>query len=143
MGIDLTPEERFEVFGGSDPAQYDAEVEQRWGDTDAYAQSKRRAAAYTREDWQRIKAEGEDLVRRMAEALRAGVAPDSATAMDLAEEHRQQITRDFYDCPPEMHAALGRMYVEDERFTATYENVAPGLAQWVSTAVQANAARQG
>jgi hypothetical protein len=41
-----------------------------------------------------------------------------------------------------MHAALGRMYVEDERFTATYEGVAPGLAQWVSTAVQANAARQ-
>jgi hypothetical protein len=35
------------------------------------------------------------------------------------------------------------MYVEDERFTAHYEQVAPGLGQYVSTAVQANAARQG
>jgi hypothetical protein len=142
MGIALTPEERFEVFGEHDPEQYEAEVQERWGDTDAYAQSTRRAAAYTKEDWVRIKAEGDDLVRRMADALRSGVAPDSAPAMDLAEEARQQITRDFYDCGPEMHAALGRMYVEDERFTATYERVAPGLAQWVSTAVQANAARQ-
>jgi hypothetical protein len=41
-----------------------------------------------------------------------------------------------------MHAGLGRMYVEDERFTAHYEDIAPGLAQYVSTAVQANAARQ-
>ncbi|WNV75903.1 TipAS antibiotic-recognition domain-containing protein [Geodermatophilus sp. DSM 44513] len=41
-----------------------------------------------------------------------------------------------------MHAGLGRLYVEDERFTATYEAIAPGLARYVSTAVQANAARQ-
>ena len=59
------------------------------------------------------------------------------------QEHRQQISRNFYDCPPEMHAGLGRMYVEDERFTAHYEQRAAGLAQYVSDAVQANAARQG
>src|SRR5215207_11408063 len=143
MGISLTPEERFEVFGEHDPARYDAEVEERWGETDAYAQSKRKTAAYSKDDWLRIKAEGEDIEARFAVALRSRVAPDSDEAMDLAEEHRQQITRNFYDCPPEMHAGLGRMYVEDERFTATYEAMAPGLAQYVSTAVQANAARQG
>ena len=132
MGISLTPEERFEVFGEHDPAQYDAEVEERWGETDAYAQSKRRTAAYTKDDWVRIKAEGEDIEARFAAALRSGVPADSAQAMDLAEEHRQQISRNFYDCPPEMHAGLGRMYVEDERFTAHYEQRAPGLAQYVS-----------
>jgi DNA-binding transcriptional MerR regulator len=143
MGISLTPEERFEVFGDNDPAQYDAEVEERWGETDAYAQSKRKTAAYSTEDWLRIKIEGEDVERRFAEALQSDVPADSPQAMDIAEEHRQQITRNFYDCPPEMHAGLGRMYVEDERFTAHYEEIAPGLAQYVSTAVQANAARQG
>jgi DNA-binding transcriptional MerR regulator len=143
MGISLTPEERFEVFGEHDPAQYEAEVEERWGETEAYAQSKRRTAAYSKDDWVRIKAEGEDVERRFAEALRSGVAADSEQAMDIAEEHRQQISRNFYDCPPQMHAGLGRMYVEDERFTAHYEKLAPGLARYVSTAVQANAARQG
>ena len=61
MGISLTPEERFEVFGEHDPAQYDAEVEERWGETGAYAQSKRRTAAYTKDDWMQISAEGEDI----------------------------------------------------------------------------------
>ena len=142
MGISLTPEERFEVFGEHDPAQYEAEVEERWGETDAYAQSKRKTAAYSKDDWVRIKAEGADIEARFAAALRSGVAPESDEAMAIAEEHRQQITRNFYDCPPGMHAGLGRMYVEDERFTAHYEEVEPGLAQYVSTAVRANAARQ-
>src|SRR5262245_31499382 len=33
MGIPLTPEERFEVFGDFDPDAHAAEVEERWGDT--------------------------------------------------------------------------------------------------------------
>jgi DNA-binding transcriptional MerR regulator len=142
MGISLTPEERFEVFGDWLPEEYAAEAEENWGDTEAWAQSQRRTSAMTKDDWLRVKAEGDDVERRFAEALRAGVPADSETAMDLAEEHRQQIDRNFYDCSPEMHAGLGRMYVEDERFTAHYEQVAPGLAQYVSTAVQANAARR-
>ena len=142
MGISLTPEERFEVFGEHDPARYEAEAEERWGDTEAWQESQRRTRGYTKEDWLRVKAEGEDVERRFAEALRDGVPADSGRAMDLAEEHRQLISRNYYDCPPEVHAALGRMYVEDERFTAHYEQVAPGLAQYVSSAVQANAARQ-
>ena len=143
MGMSLTPEEKFEVFGEHDPAQYEAEAEERWGDTDAWAQSQQRTRGYTKEDWVRIKAEGEDVEARFAAALADGVPADSERAMDIAEEHRQHISRWFYDCPPEMHAGLGRMYVEDERFTAHYERIAPGLAQYVSTAVQANAARHG
>jgi MerR family transcriptional regulator, thiopeptide resistance regulator len=142
MGISLTPEERFEVFGEHDPAQYEAEVQERWGETDAYAESKRKTAAYSKEDWVAIKAEQEEIGHRFVAALQSGAAADSAEAMDVAEAHRQSIRRWFYDCSPEMHAGLGRMYVEDPRFTATYEAMAPGLAQYVSTANQANAARQ-
>jgi DNA-binding transcriptional MerR regulator len=143
MGISLTPEERFEIFGDGLSEEYQAEAEERWGDTEAWAQSQRRTAAYDKQDWLRIKAEADDVERRFAEAMRSGAAADSPQALDLAEEHRQHIGRWFYDCPPAMHAGLGRMYVEDERFAAHYEQVAPGLARYVSTAVQANAARRG
>ncbi len=44
MGINLTPEEKFEVFGDFDPDQHAEEVERRWGDTEAYAESQRRTA---------------------------------------------------------------------------------------------------
>ncbi|MGQ1837835.1 MerR family transcriptional regulator [Kocuria turfanensis] len=45
--------------------------------------------------------------------------------------------------PPESHRALGDMYVADPRFTRTYEDLAPGLAQYVRDAIHANADRAG
>ena len=141
MGISLTPEERFEVFGDTDPTQHAAEAAQRWGDTDAYRESSRRTSRYTKADWQRIMAEGKNIETRLAAALAAGLASDSAMAMDLAEEHRRHISGSYYDCPLEMHRSLADMYVQDPRFTAHYEEVAPGLATYVRDAIQANAAR--
>ncbi|GAA2724510.1 MULTISPECIES: MerR family transcriptional regulator [Streptomyces] len=141
MGINLTPEEKFEVFGDFDPDQYKDEVQERWGDTDAYRQSQERTAKYTKEDWLRIQAAADDLNRRIAELMASGAAADSEAAMDLAEEHRQQIAQFYYDCSYEMHACLGEMYVADERFTATYEAIRPGMAAYLKGAITANAAR--
>jgi DNA-binding transcriptional MerR regulator len=141
MGIRLTPEERFEVFGDHDPGVYDDEARDRWGETDAYKESQRRASGYTKDDWLRIKAEGAAIEQGLATALAAGVAPTSEDAMDLAEQHRQQITRWFYDCPYAMHRGLADMYIGDPRFTAHYEDVAPGLGQYLHDAIHANADR--
>ncbi|SCK39059.1 MerR family transcriptional regulator [Streptomyces sp. WMMB 322] len=141
MGINLTPEEKFEVFGDNDPDQYAEETQQRWGDTEAYRESQRRTASYTKEDWLRIKEEGEEWGRRFAAQMDSGEGPQSEAAMDLAEEHRQQICRNFYECPYEMHTCLGEMYVADERFTAYYEAIKPGMAGHLRDAIVANAAR--
>ena len=141
MGISLNPEEMFEVFGDHDPSQYAEEVEQRWGDTDAYKQSQRRTSSYTKDDWVKIKAEGEAATLRLAEAMASGAAPDSPEAMEGAEAHRAQIDRWFYDLSYDMHRGLADMYIADPRFTATYEAVAPGLAQYIRDAIHANADR--
>ncbi|OEU94772.1 MerR family transcriptional regulator [Streptomyces oceani] len=142
MGIQLTPEERLEVFGGSDPEQYSEEVEQRWGDTEAYRESQRRAASYTKEDWQRIERERQDNERSFGAAFAAGTPADSAEAMDLAEEHRQHIHRNFYDCSYEMQGCLGELYVSDERFRQHYDEAQPGLARYIHDAIKANADRR-
>jgi len=146
MGMRLTPEERREVFGelehSGDLEAWGREAEQRWGDTDAYRESTRRTSSYTKEDWLRIRDEGAALERRLGDALRAGVPADTPEAMDLAEEHRLSIDREFYACPVEMHVCLTRMYVDDPRFTAHYEAVEPGLATYVRDAAAANAARR-
>jgi DNA-binding transcriptional MerR regulator len=141
MGISLTPEERFEVWGDFKPEDYADEVDERWGDSQAYSQSQRRVASYTKDDWIKIKSEGADLDSRLAGAVAAGVKPDSGEAMALAEEHRQQITRHFYDCSHEMHRGLGEMFVADPRFRDRYEKIAPGLAQFFRDAISANADR--
>ena len=144
MDIRLTREEQFEVFGehAEHQEEYAAEAEQRWGDTDAWKQSQARSATYDKAQWVRITAEMDDLGARLARALADGEPADGGTAMDLAEEHRQHISRWFYDCSLEIHRGLGDMYVADPRFTATYEAIAPGLAQYVRDAVHANADRQ-
>ena len=130
-----------QMFEGFDPAQYEAEVEQRWGDTDAYKESKRRTARYTKADWQEIKRESEDIFAGLTALMTAGEPPDGAKAMDVAEAHRQHITRWFYDCPRAMHRGLGRLYVDDPRFTANIDKAAPGLAEFAARAFAANAER--
>lgn len=141
LGISLTAEERLEVFGAHDPAQYADEVTRRWGDTEAYRQVRQRTTAYGKQDWLAIKAEAAQISADFAAAQAAGEPPDSATATSVAERHRQHIIRWFYDCPPEMHRGLGEMYVADERFAANYDSVAAGLAAYVRDAFAANAAR--
>lgn len=142
MGISLTPEEQLEIFGenyfGED---YPAEAEQRWGDTPEYQQSQRRAAAFTKDDWIQIQAEADANERGFVEVMSAGAAPDSKTAMDLAEEHRQGIVTWFYDCGYDIHRGLAEMYVADPRFSKHYDDLAPGLARYVRDAILANAAR--
>jgi MerR family transcriptional regulator, thiopeptide resistance regulator len=140
MGIQLTPEEKFEIFGPDYNEEYETEAEHRWGDTDAWKQSQQRTSKLSKQQWIEIKEAGDDLNRRLAAAMNGGAAPDSAEAMDLAEEHRRGIET-FYDCSPTMHRHLGDMYVQDERFTRTYDDVAPGLAQWLRDAIHANADR--
>jgi DNA-binding transcriptional MerR regulator len=141
MGISLTPEERFEVFGEQDPAQYADEAEQRWGETDAYRQSQQRTRSYRKEDWLAIKAESASINERMAAAMAAGEPADGAVAMDIAEQHRRHIDRWFYTLGYPMHRGLAEMYTADPRFAANYETVAPGLAQYMHDAILANAQR--
>jgi hypothetical protein len=141
MGISLTPEERFEVFGDWSPEDYADEAKDRWGGTDAYVQSQRRTSGYTKEDWLKIKQEGADIDERFTAALQSKVPASSQEAMDIAEAHRQQITQYFYDCSYAMHRGLADMFVSDPRFRARYEEIAPGLAEYVAAAICANADR--
>jgi MerR family transcriptional regulator, thiopeptide resistance regulator len=137
MGINLTPDEMFEVFGDFDPTEHADEVEQRWGNTDAFRQSQERAKRYRREDWQRIGAEAAEIERGFIDLMQRGVPADSPDARALAESHRQHISRWFYDCTPEIHRGLADMYVTDPRFAKYYEDRASGLSEYIAGAIRA------
>ena len=139
MGINLTPEEKIEVFGSFDPDQYEEEVQERWGGTDAYQESARRTARYTKADWQRIQDEVAQQMAGWLAAFDGGVPATDEQAMRLAEEHRAQISAHFYECTYEIQVGLAEMYLADPRFTKFYDDQRPGLAQYVHDAIQANA----
>ncbi len=124
-----------------DVDEYAQEARERWGDTDEYRESARRSARYGKADWARIAAAQREQLVRFASLLTAGAAPDSEESMAAAEEARRFIDEWFYPLTPEMHRGLAEMYIADPRFKAHYDEAAPGLAQFVHDAINANADR--
>ncbi len=131
------------LFDGFDPLHHETEVRERWGDTDAYRESKRRTADYSPEEWATLKAEVERIEADFAAAMTQGLASDSPRAVELAEAHRLHIDRWFYPCSPAMHRSLGAMYTSDPRFAAHYEERAENLAGYIAEAIEANALHRG
>lgn len=130
------------MFEGFDPSEYEDEARERWGHTEAYRESARRAKGYGEAEWAEIRREAEAIVRELIALMRAGAPADGPEGRALAERHRQHISRWFYPCSAGMHRGLAEMYVADPRFTETYEREAEGLAAYVHDAIVANADAQ-
>lgn len=133
----MTPEERIRAFGAFEPEAHEGEVQERWGHTDAYAESQRRTRGYGPREWETIRAQSEEIERELCALFTRGVSASSAEAIALAERHRAHIERWFYACPPEIHTALARGYVEDPRFAAHYDRRRAGLGAYVRDAILA------
>jgi hypothetical protein len=142
----MQPDDVKQMFEGFDPAQYEDEVKERWGDTDAYKESARRTKSYGKAEWQQIKDQWAAIYSGLADLMRAGVAVTDARVQALVEQHRMHIDRWFYPCSVEMHKGLGAMYVADPRFAANLERAASpkgdkngeGFAQYLSNAIAAS-----
>jgi DNA-binding transcriptional MerR regulator len=138
-----TPEEMKELFGDGFKDEYQAEARERWGESDAWQQSAQRTKRYTKADWQAVKAEMDAVNAAFIAAKGRGEPPTSEAAMDAAEAHRRHIADRFYDLDHEFHRGLADLYVSDPRFTKTYDDLEPGLAQYVRDAIHANSDRHG
>lgn len=137
-----TTEDLKELFGDGYNEEYQAEAQQRWGDTDKWAQSQERTKDMTPAQWAEVKAETEGFESDLGAAVRAGTPVDGDAAVALAERHRASIDR-FYDCDHEFQVCLAQMYLSDPRFTAHYEDIEAGAAQWLHDAIVSNAANAG
>ena len=130
-----------QLFEGFDPSAHTAEAEERWGNTDPYRASAKRAKRYGTDDWRQIKAEQDAIYADAAQALQAGRTPDSVEAMDVAERHRRSIERWFYRCSTDMHTNLAELWEADARFAENIDTYGAGLTSFLAAAVRANARR--
>lgn len=117
--------------------EYDEEVRQRWGNTDAYRQSTSKTSKYSREDFAAAKVDQEAATELFVYAFGNGLPIDSPKTIEAVIAHRLAITKWFYDCSVEMQKNLAIMYVEDPRFKEYYDGRVRGLAQYVHDAIQA------
>lgn len=113
--------------------QYAEEAKARWGNTDAYRQSAKRAAKWTEADKARVQKESNEIFSAFASL--AGTDPADARVQALVARWKSFISESYYDCSNEMLAGLGLMYLEDQRFTENLDKFGAGTAKLMSDAI--------
>ena len=114
---------------------YNNEVKERWGNTEAYAEFSERTKDYSKERFADINTGLEYIFRDFAELMQSGAEPDSSDAQALVKKLQDYITENYYTCTDEILAGLGQMYVADERFKNNIDKYADGTADFVSKAI--------
>lgn len=118
-------------------SEYEREVQERWGDTDAYKQSTARTSKYTKDDFAAAKVDQEAATEQFVMAFGNSYDVRSEQAQAAVIAHRAAISKWFYDCSIEMQKNLAVMYIEDQRFKGYYDGRVRGLAQYVHDAIMA------
>lgn len=136
-GITMTKKEMFQAFDMSEiekhQQQYAEETKQKYGHTEAYKESEKKTAAYSKDDWASIQARGNKIYQNIAELMDKN--PADPQVQSAIGEWRQHLTDSFYNCTLEIFRGLGDLYVQDERFTANIDKVKPGLAKFMREAM--------
>ena len=115
---------------------YDIEVKERWGETDAYKEHAEKTAGYTKDKWQQVNDGLNAVFAKFAECMDNGHSADSDDVQTLVKELQTHITENYYTCTNEILAGLGQMYVCDERFKNNIDSHGEGTAEFVAEAIK-------
>lgn len=114
--------------------QYEAEVKEKWGSTDAYKESQQKTATYSKEKWNDVSSGLDEVIAEFAKAKAEGETAEDSTS--LAEKLQQYITDNFYTCTKEILTGLGEMYVLDERFKENIDKHDEGTAEFMREVIR-------
>ena len=127
----LTDKELYEGFTTEQIERYKREAREMY-DPALVEESERRVKKMSRDQWQAVGAEGEAVTTGLA-AL-ADREPGDPEVQALIARHHAWI-ENFYPCSAEIYRGLGQGYVEHPEFRAFYEKYRPGLADFMSAAM--------
>jgi len=127
----LTDEELYEGFTTEQIERYKREAREMSGPAQV-EESEQRVKKMSRAEWKAVGAEGEAVTTALA-AL-ADREPGDAEVQALIARHHAWI-ENFYPCSAEIYRGLAQGYVEHPEFRAFYEKYRPGLADFMSAAM--------
>jgi DNA-binding transcriptional MerR regulator len=135
--IKMKDTEKFEGFKqkliDDNQKQYGTEIRARYGE-DAVSASNQKLKGMTEEQYKEV----EDLSAELNETLKAALEqgdPAGELAQKACALHKKWLCYYWPDYSKEAHAGLGQMYVDDPRFTAYYDKIAPGCAEFLRDAL--------
>jgi hypothetical protein len=118
---------------------YGQEARARYGDAQVDAANKR-FKDMTPEQYEALQDLTSTLNEKLAAAYDGGAGdPAGAAAREVCELHKRWL-ESYWPAgiyTPAAHRAMAQMYVDDPRFTAYYDTIAPGCAAFLRDAVAA------
>ena len=121
---------------------YNNEVKERWGETQAYAEFSEKTKDYSKKRFADIHSGLDNIFRDFSELMQSGATPDSSEAQVLVKKLQDYISENYYTCTDEILAGLGQMYVADERFKSNIDKYADGTAEYAFKAIAIYTKRQ-
>lgn len=128
-----------EIFEGFDPkqqAEWEQEIIGKYGDQAraSIEEGYRKMASWTPEDAQGTMRLWQEALSDAASAMQQGAEPGDEASQGAIRKHIDFISQ-FWTPSREAYLGLGETYVNDERFPAQFEAVAPGLAAFFREAM--------
>ena len=136
---EMTQTQYFKGFSEEQQSEYEKEAAERW-DPDMVYESNRTWKALSQQEKDALMTKGESIILALRDAMPKG--PASPEAQNAVEDWKKHIGF-FYDCTDDMLLGLGKMYIEDPRFKATYDSIDPHLAEFKYEAIKAYCATKG
>ncbi|GGM73508.1 HTH-type transcriptional regulator SkgA [Longimycelium tulufanense] len=139
-GDTVQPQELFEGFDADRQARYEAELVERFGECieAKIAESKRGMSTWTKEDATDFTAGWKRIIENFRDVAAEGASVDDRRTLDAVDEHYRWLCR-AWTPNRESYTGLGRLYAEYPDFRSQFEDLRPGLADFVGDAMAAYA----
>ena len=125
----------FSAFDTTKIQEYKKEAKAAWGKTAEYQEYEQKTKDRNAGGYQAAMMQMMDIFTEFGEIRTE--APDSDRAQQLVKKLQSFITDNYYTCSEKILAELGRMYVEDQRFTENIDKAGGcGTAEFVCRAIE-------
>ena len=136
-GVKMNKKEVLGVFDMTEieehQKKYSEEVKNKYGNTSAYKESNKKTSKYTKEDWNNIMKDWDEIFKKLSNLMDKN--PDNNEVQESVHQLRTHISKNFYNCTPEIFRGLGALYVNDERYTNNIDKHKTGLSSFLREAI--------
>lgn len=120
--------------------EFAAEVKEKWGNTQAYAESEKKTKNYGSKEWSKINEESSKIFSWFSQNTDKN--PSEPEVLEMVKSWQDYITKSFYTCTNEILFSLADMYVCDERFKNNIDQFGEGTAQFMHDAIKEYCSQQ-
>jgi len=131
LNMALKDKDLYKGFDQEKIDRWNKEVDEKYN-PEKVAESRRNVGKMSKQQFKEVQKQGERVTLAISETMDKGAG--SPEIQKLIEEHHAWI-ENFYICTPDIYKGLGQMYVENPEFTAYYEKIKPGLAEFMCEAM--------